>query len=108
MHVTDYTNASRTMLYNIQHPGLGRDDPASIWTFPREMLPQVCNSSEVYGTVSIQGVQVPIAGIAGDQQAALFGQACFEKGEAKNTYGTGCFLLMNTGEQMCLTAKTGC
>lgn len=67
---------------------------------PMEMLPQVRNSSEVYGTVNIQGVQVPIAGIAGDQQAALFGQACFFKGEAKNTYGTGCFLLMNTGDQM--------
>ena len=64
---------------------------------PMAMLPQVRNSSEVYGAVNIQGVQVPIAGIAGDQQAALFGQACFSKGEAKNTYGTGCFLLMNTG-----------
>ena len=62
------------------------------------MLPEVRNSSEVYGTCNIQGVQVPIAGIAGDQQAALFGQCCFQPGDAKNTYGTGCFLLMNTGE----------
>jgi glycerol kinase len=65
---------------------------------PMSMLPQVRSSSEIYGYVNIQGVEVPIAGIAGDQQAALFGQACFEPGEAKNTYGTGCFLLMNTGE----------
>ena len=66
-----------------------------------EMLPQVCSSSQVYGFANLQGVKVPIAGIAGDQQAALFGQGCFHPGEAKNTYGTGCFLLMNTGEQLC-------
>ena len=66
---------------------------------PRAMLPQVRSSSEVYGYTEIQGVRVPIAGIAGDQQAALFGQTCFEPGEAKNTYGTGCFLLMNTGDK---------
>src|SRR5699024_2168744 len=64
------------------------------------MLPEVRGSSEVYGTVNIQGVEVPVAGIAGDQQAALFGQTCFAPGEAKNTYGTGCFLLMNTGDRM--------
>lgn len=66
-----------------------------------EMLPQVCSSSQVYGFANLQGLEVPIAGIAGDQQAALFGQGCFHPGEAKNTYGTGCFLLMNTGEQLC-------
>lgn len=65
------------------------------------MLPQVRDSSEVYGTVNLQGVEVPISGIAGDQQAALFGQTCFSSGQAKNTYGTGCFLLMNTGDQLC-------
>ena len=70
---------------------------------PASMLPEVRNCSEVYGYVNISGVQVPIAGIAGDQQAALFGQTCFSKGDAKNTYGTGCFLLMNTGEDMYLS-----
>ncbi len=97
VHVTDYTNASRTMLYNIKDlqwdEGICRR-----LEIPMGMLPQVRSSSEVYGYVNIQGVEVPIAGIAGDQQAALFGQTCFEPGEAKNTYGTGCFLLMNTGE----------
>ena len=68
---------------------------------PMEMLPQVRDSSGVYGTANLLGAEVPIAGIAGDQQAALFGQACFAPGEAKNTYGTGCFLLMNTGDQLC-------
>ncbi len=68
---------------------------------PMGMLPQVCSSSQVYGYANLQGLEVPIAGIAGDQQAALFGQGCFHPGEAKNTYGTGCFLLMNTGEQLC-------
>ncbi|MEY8402786.1 glycerol kinase GlpK [Oscillospiraceae bacterium 44-34] len=97
VHVTDPTNASRTMLYNIKDlcwdEGIcGRLD------IPMNMLPRVRSSSEIYGYVNIQGVEVPIAGIAGDQQAALFGQTCFEPGEAKNTYGTGCFLLMNTGE----------
>lgn len=101
VHITDYTNASRTMLYNIKD--LCWDERiCRELDIPMEMLPQVRNSSEVYGTVNIQGVQVPIAGIAGDQQAALFGQACFFKGEAKNTYGTGCFLLMNTGDQLSL------
>ena len=65
---------------------------------PRAMLPRVCSSSEVYGSVSLPGGDIPIAGIAGDQQAALFGQTCFAAGDAKNTYGTGCFLLMNTGD----------
>ncbi len=96
-HITDYTNASRTMIYNIN--SLDWDDRLlAALDIPRAMLPKVCYSSEVYGYAAIQDTKIPIAGIAGDQQAALFGQACFEKGEAKNTYGTGCFLLMNTGE----------
>ena len=100
VHVTDYTNASRTMLYDIH--GLRWDDTLlEALEIPREMLPQVRPSSEIYGDTEIQGVKVPIAGIAGDQQAALFGQTCFEPGDAKNTYGTGCFLLMNTGETPC-------
>ena len=98
-HVTDYTNASRTMLFDIEHLCWDKTicDRLGI---PMAMLPKVCSCSEVYGTVNIQGLEVPIAGIAGDQQAALFGQTCFEAGEAKNTYGTGCFLLMNTGESL--------
>nr|WP_300313666.1 glycerol kinase GlpK [Halomonas sp.] len=99
-HVTDYSNASRTMLYNIRT--LEWDarmlDELGI---PSTMLPEVRPSSEVYGTTDAEmfgGAQMPIAGIAGDQQSALFGQACFEEGMVKNTYGTGCFLLMNTGE----------
>lgn len=100
VHVTDYTNASRTMIYNIKK--LDWDDKLlQALDIPREMLPRVCNSSEIYGYAAIQDVQIPVAGIAGDQQAALFGQTCFSKGEAKNTYGTGCFLLMNTGETPC-------
>ena len=99
VHVTDYTNASRTMLYNIKD--LRWDERiCQRLGVPMGMLPEVCGCSQVYGTVNIQGVEVPIAGIAGDQQAALFGQTCFEPGEAKNTYGTGCFLLMNTGDRM--------
>ncbi len=97
VHVTDCTNASRTMLYDIR--SLRWDETiCKKLGIPMSMLPQVRSSSEIYGYVNIQGVEVPIAGIAGDQQAALFGQTCFEPGEAKNTYGTGCFLLMNTGE----------
>ena len=94
VHVTDRTNASRTMLYNIHK--LDWDD-----TLLNAMLPRVTDSSEIYGYTDLCGVQVPVAGIAGDQQAALFGQGCFSKGEAKNTYGTGCFLLMNTGDTIC-------
>ena len=99
VHVTDYTNASRTMLYNIRDLCWDKTicDRLGI---PMSMLPEVHNSSEIYGTMNIQGVEVPIAGIAGDQQAALFGQTCFEPGDAKNTYGTGCFLLMNTGDRL--------
>ena len=100
VHVTDYTNASRTMLYNIHT--LDWDDALlEALDIPRAMLPRVCGSSEVYGYTVLQGTKIPIAGIAGDQQAALFGQGCFEAGDAKNTYGTGCFLLMNTGETAC-------
>ena len=100
VHVTDYTNASRTMLYDIHK--LDWDDTLlQALDIPRAMLPEVRSSSEVYGYTEIQGVKVPIAGMAGDQQAALFGQTCFEAGDAKNTYGTGCFLLMNTGEEPC-------
>lgn len=102
VHITDYTNASRTMLYNIKT--LDWDEKLlRALEIPRAMLPQVRGCSEVYGHTDIRGVKVPIAGIAGDQQAALFGQCCFEKGDAKNTYGTGCFLLMNTGETPCLS-----
>jgi glycerol kinase len=100
VHVTDYSNASRTMLYDIHK--LDWDDTLlSALDIPRAMLPEVRPSSGVYGTVNIQGTEIPIAGDAGDQQAALFGQCCFEKGETKNTYGTGCFLLMNTGGEPC-------
>ncbi|HJD20790.1 MAG TPA: glycerol kinase GlpK [Candidatus Gemmiger faecigallinarum] len=99
VHVTDYTNASRTMLYDIRNLCLDKTICGRLG-IPMGMLPEVRGSSEVYGTVNIQGVEVPVAGIAGDQQAALFGQTCFDPGEAKNTYGTGCFLLMNTGDRM--------
>ena len=101
-HVTDMTNASRTMLFNIRT--LEWDEKLlQALDIPRAMLPQVKSSSEIYGYTTIQGEQIPIAGIAGDQQAALFGQCCFEEGQAKNTYGTGCFLLMNTGEKPCVS-----
>ena len=100
VHVTDYTNASRTMLYDI-HNLCWDETLLTALDIPAAMLPQVRPSSEVYGYADIQGASVPIAGIAGDQQAALFGQTCFEPGDAKNTYGTGCFLLMNTGKTPC-------
>ncbi|PYZ97520.1 glycerol kinase [Alteribacter lacisalsi] len=98
-HVTDYTNASRTLMYNI-YDLKWDEELLDILTVPESMLPEVKPSSEVYAeTVSYHffGEEVPIAGVAGDQQSALFGQACYEKGMAKNTYGTGCFMLMNTG-----------
>ena len=99
VHVTDCTNASRTMLFDIER--LCWDEQiCQRLGIPLNMLPKVMDSSAVYGTANLQGVEVPIAGIAGDQQAALFGQTCFAPGEAKNTYGTGCFLLMNTGERL--------
>jgi glycerol kinase len=107
-HVTDYTNASRTMLYNIKD--LKWDDKIlEIMDVPASMLPEVKPSSEVYGVTdpaTFGGAQIPIAGIAGDQQAALFGQACYDEGMVKNTYGTGCFMLMNTGEKM-VPSKNG-
>ncbi|MCQ4894464.1 glycerol kinase GlpK [Anaerotruncus sp. DFI.9.16] len=102
VHVTDYTNASRTMIYDIRTLDWDRKllDALDI---PRAMLPEVRGCSEIYGYAAVQGVRIPIAGIAGDQQAALFGQCCFAPGEAKNTYGTGCFLLMNTGGTPCVS-----
>lgn len=99
VHVTDYSNASRTMMYNINELQWDLDILAEM-DIPVCMLPEVHSSSEIYGVTdsAYLGGEIPIASAAGDQQAALFGQACFGKGEAKNTYGTGCFLLMNTGE----------
>jgi len=101
-HVTDVTNASRTLLMNLQT--LDWDDEIlHLLNIPRAMLPRICSSSEIYGAVRTQGLAslhgVPVSGDLGDQQAALFGQTCFSPGEAKNTYGTGCFMLLNTGEK---------
>ena len=98
VHATDYTNASRTMLYNIKEK-CWDEKLLSVFNIPKSMMPEVKPSKSIfgYGKKEIIGADVPIGGIAGDQQAALFGQCCFEKGESKNTYGTGCFLLMNTG-----------
>ncbi len=104
VHITDYTNASRTMLFDIKNK-IWDDKILEKLNIPKSMLPQVKSSSEVYASVNIQGVEVPICGIAGDQQAALFGQACFEKGDVKNTYGTGCFTLMNIGEEFIESKK---
>ncbi|MDR6227218.1 glycerol kinase GlpK [Desmospora profundinema] len=101
VHVTDYTNASRTLMYNI-HELDWDTELLDALDIPRAMLPEVAPSSQVYGHTAgelLGDVRIPIAGIAGDQQAALFGQACFESGMAKNTYGTGCFMLMNTGDK---------
>ncbi len=100
VHVTDVTNASRTMLFNI-HTEEWDDELLKIWHIPREILPKVCSSSEVYAETSaaFAASSIPISGIAGDQQAALFGQACFQSGMVKTTYGTGCFMLMNTGDK---------
>lgn len=101
VHATDYTNASRTMLFNIHK--LGWDEKIlEIFNIPKNILPVVKNSSDDYGYTNLSGhgdYDIPINGVAGDQQAALFGQQCFNKGEAKNTYGTGCFMLMNTGDK---------
>lgn len=108
VHATDYTNASRTMIYNIKD--LKWDEKMlEELNIPKSMLPEVKDSSGTFGYVNLGGKgghRVPIAGVAGDQQAALFGQACFKEGEAKNTYGTGCFMLMNTGEKM-ISSKKG-
>ena len=100
LHVTDPSNASRTLLFNL-HTGEWDEELLRLLDVPRELLPEVRSSSEIYGETAAEllGAPVPIAGIAGDQQAALFGQNCFTRGLAKNTYGTGCFMLMNTGTQ---------
>ncbi len=97
VHVTDRTNASRTMLFNI-HTLEWDEELLALFQIPRRMLPAVKSSGEIFGYTNVGGVDIPIAGIAGDQQAALFGQGCYKKGEGKNTYGTGCFLLMHAGE----------
>ena len=95
VHITDPSNASRTMLYSLK--GDWDDELLKMLGVPRSVLPEVRSSSEVYGHATLLGGSIPIAGIAGDQQAALFGQACIQPGMVKNTYGTGCFMLMNTG-----------
>jgi glycerol kinase len=97
-HLTDVSNASRTMLFNI-HTGGWDDDLLSLFGIPRSLLPEVRPSSGEFGSTKLLGGTLPIGGVAGDQQASLFGQACFRPGLAKNTYGTGCFMLMHTGEQ---------
>ncbi len=105
LHITDYTNASRTLLFNI-HTLDWDDHLLEIFSIPRNMLPQVHPSSKVYGNLRIQGNTLPLAGIAGDQQSALFGQRCVQYGDVKNTYGTGCFVLMHTGTT-CIESKNG-
>ena len=104
LHVTDVTNASRTLIYNINSMSWD-DDLLELLTIPKSMLPEVKQSSEIYGntSASILGREIPIAGIAGDQQAALFGQMCTKPGMVKNTYGTGCFMLMNIGDKPTLS-----
>ena len=106
-HVTDYTNASRTMLFDI-HNLCWDQEILKRFNIPESLLPKVCCSSEIYGRTdaAVLGGEIPIAGAAGDQQAALFGQCCFDKGMAKNTYGTGCFVLMNTGHEA-ITSQSG-
>ncbi len=100
VHVTDVSNASRTLMFNI-HTLQWDDELLELLQIPKAMLPEVKSSSEIYGETSrgILGASIPIAGLAGDQHAATFGQTCFEKGQAKNTYGTGCFLMLNTGSK---------
>ena len=107
VHVTDYSNASRTLLFNI-HELKWDEELLELFNIPKEMLPEVKPSSFVYGKTNkvLFGHEIPIAGVAGDQQAALFGQICHEAGTAKNTYGTGCFLLMNTGDKA-VSSKNG-
>ena len=102
VHVTDVSNASRTMLFNIHTMQWDRE-MLDLLGIPDSMLPEVRSSSEVYGVTALLGGEIPVAGMAGDQQAALFGQMCTEPGTVKNTYGTGCFLLMNTGEEPILS-----
>ena len=105
-HLTDVTNASRTMLFNIHTMGWD-EEMAQMLDIPMQILPQVVPCTHLFGHLhrEILGAEIPIMGVAGDQHAALFGQACFEKGDAKNTYGTGCFLLMNTGDQPVASAN---
>jgi len=100
LHLTDYSNASRTMLFNIKKC-VWDESLLELFQIPKSILPEVTDSSKLYGYTSAElfGAEIPIAGMAGDQQAALFGQRCFYAGEAKNTYGTGCFMLMNTGKE---------
>ena len=107
VHVTDYTNASRTMMFDI-HNLCWDEKLLEYFNIPRQMLPEVKSSSCIYGYTdrSVLSGNIPISGAAGDQQAALFGQCCFSAGEVKNTYGTGCFLLMNTGDKA-VTSKNG-
>ncbi|MDR1787938.1 MAG: glycerol kinase GlpK [Treponema sp.] len=104
VHATDYSNASRTMLFNI-HTRDWDETLLDALGIPRAMLPAVFPSAHLYGTTNIEGTAVPIAAAVGDQQAALFGQCCFDKGDAKNTYGTGCFLLMHTGGAPCASGN---
>ena len=104
VHATDATNASRTMLYNI-NTNKWDDDLLKLFNIPKAMLPEVLPSSHRYGVASFFSKDVEICGVAGDQQAALFGQTCFEVGESKNTYGTGCFMLLNTGNKPVLSKK---
>lgn len=99
VHATDATNASRTMLYNI-HKGQWDEELLALFNIPETLLPEVKNSSDDFGVTNCFGNEIMIAGVAGDQQCASFGQACFEQGMAKSTYGTGCFLMLNTGEQV--------
>ncbi len=104
VHATDYTNASRTMFFNI-HSLEWDEKLLGAMDIPRQMLPEIFPSAHVYGSTDALGAEIPIAGMAGDQQAALFGQGCFAPGTAKNTYGTGCFMLMNTGGKPCVSAN---
>lgn len=105
VHVTDYSNAARTMLFNI-HTLTWDEDILRLLDIPTTLLPTPRPNSEIYGETTLFGAPIPIGGMAGDQQAALFGQGCFDKGEAKNTYGTGCFMLLNTGD-MAVSSKNG-
>ena len=100
--VTDITNASRTMLFNI-HTGAYDDELLKIFGVPKEILPEVLDNDNIFGYCSINGDNVPIAGVIGDQQSALYGQNCLNKGSAKVTYGTGLFMLFNTADKVCVT-----
>lgn len=105
VHITDYTNASRTMMFNIKKL-CWDDEILKMFGIPSSVLPEVHESSEIYGEYEIENVKIPIASIVGDQQASLFGQCCFEAGSVKNTYGTGCFMLMNTNDKI-ISSNTG-